>query len=104
MVDRMESVVVPSLLTCYTFYSFQSIHGQNMLLTVPFVVYGIMRYQVLSVKSDITGTPEEVLLKDRHIQLAILSWLLTSAAVLYNMVPTISSFVVTNIDSIGQPR
>ncbi len=101
LVDRMESVVVPSLLTCYTFYGFQSIHGQNMLLTVPFVVYGIMRYQVLSVKSDITGTPEEVLLKDRHIQLAILGWLLTSAGVVYNLIPTISAYVVSNIDSIG---
>ncbi|MBX9639595.1 MAG: decaprenyl-phosphate phosphoribosyltransferase, partial [Mycobacteriaceae bacterium] len=102
MVDRMESVVVPSLLTCYTFYGFQSSHGQNMLLTVPFVVYGIMRYQVLSVKSDITGTPEEVLLKDRHIQLAILGWLVTSAAVVYNLIPTISTFVIPYIDSIGQ--
>jgi 4-hydroxybenzoate polyprenyltransferase len=86
MLNRIESVVVPSLITCYSFYSFQSQHGHGMLLTVPFVLYGIMRYQVLSVRYFTTGTPEEVLLKDRPIQVTILLWALTSALVMYDVI------------------
>src|SRR4029434_2308951 len=62
LLDRMEALVVASLLTSYAFYSFLSVHGHWMMLTVPFVIYGIMRYQLLSVEHKLTGSPEEVLL------------------------------------------
>ncbi len=87
LVDRMEAVIVPSLVTCYAFYTFQSYHGQWMMLTLPFVLYGVMRYQVLSVNSDETGAPDEVLWKDRGIQLTLLAWVLTSAGVVYGVIP-----------------
>lgn len=100
LIDRLESLVVPCLLTCYTFWSFQSFHGQWMMLTVPFVVYGVMRYQVLSVQTQATGTPEEVLLKDRPIQAAILLWLVTAAAVAYNLIPAAADFLVHWLDTL----
>lgn len=87
LVDRMEAVIVPSLVTCYAFYTFQSYHGQWMMLTLPFVLYGVMRYQVLSVQSDDTGAPDEVLWKDRGIQITLLLWVLTSAGVVYGIIP-----------------
>lgn len=87
LVDRMEAVIVPSLVTCYAFYTFQSYHGQWMMLTLPFVLYGVMRYQVLSVRSDDTGAPDEVLWKDRAIQVTLLFWVLTSAGVVYGVIP-----------------
>ena len=85
LIDRMESIVVPSLLTSYAFYGFLSFHGQWMLLTVPFVLYGVMRYQFLSVHSGTTGQPEDVLLKDRPIQITIICWLITCALVVYGL-------------------
>jgi 4-hydroxybenzoate polyprenyltransferase len=81
LLDRMEGIIVPSLLTSYAIYSFMSAHGEAMLLTVPFVLYGVMRYQLLSVKYCVTGSPEEVFWKDRPIQFALAGWLLTSAFV-----------------------
>ena len=101
ILNRMEGIVVPSLLTCYALYAFQSYHGQLMLLTVPFVVYGIMRYQVLSVRSSFTGTPEEVLLKDRPIQVAIFCWVLTAAAVVYDVIPGALDFVSRTADHLS---
>ena len=83
LLDRMEALVVASLLTSYAFYSFLSVHGHWMMLTVPFVIYGIMRYQLLSVEHKLTGSPEEVLLKDRPIQVTVLAWIVTSALVVY---------------------
>ena len=59
-----------------------------MLISVPFVLVGIFRYQLLSDPSDqerrksknsyiSSEMPEEILLRDRGIQLSILGWLVT---------------------------
>lgn len=101
LLDRMESLVLPSLLTSYVLYSFQSFHGQWMMLTVPFVLYGLMRYQQLSSSEDvISGNPEEVLLKDRPIQIAILLWLLTAVGVMYGGIQQSLHFIIRAIDSL----
>jgi 4-hydroxybenzoate polyprenyltransferase len=101
LLDRMESLILPSLLTSYVFYSFLSIHGQWMMLTVPFVVYGLMRYQQLSCSQEnLTATPEEVLLKDRPIQAAIILWLLTSAGVVYGGIEFFLRMLVAHLDAV----
>ena len=58
-----------------------------MLLTVPFVLLGIFRYQLLSnsffekeyfLKNNLSiESPEEILLYDKGIRLTILGWLIT---------------------------
>ncbi len=103
LLDRMEALILPSLLTSYVFYSFLSVHGQWMMLSVPFVIYGLMRYQQLSCSEDSqTGTPEDVLLKDRPIQLAILFWLLTSASVVYGGIQYLAHLLVNISDSFAR--
>jgi hypothetical protein len=63
-----------------------------MLLTVPFVLVGIFRYQLvsdpeeaerrLSIDPDRTSEkPEELLLGDRGIQLTLAGWLMTTAVI-----------------------
>ena len=81
LINRFESLVVPSLLTSYAFYTFNSPHGQYMMATIPVVIYGLMRYQQISERGTSTGTPEEVLFKDRPIQLTILVWIVICAVV-----------------------
>jgi len=54
-----------------------------MMLTIPFVVYGIFRYLYLIQSDLITSSPEEVLLKDRQLQIAIGLWGLSVLAILY---------------------
>lgn len=101
LLDRMESLILPSLLTSYVFYSFQSVHGQWMMLTLPFVIYGLMRYQQLSSEKNAnTGTPEEVLLKDKPIQITILLWLFTSALVVYGGIQYLAHTIVVFADSL----
>lgn len=66
-----------------------------MLLTLPFVLYGIFRYQLLSDPQEITSysddtidhggrseRPEEVLLKDLPILLTVIGWVSTCFVVL----------------------
>ena len=63
-----------------------------MLLTVPFVIAGIFRYQLLSDPEESSRRsarfpdrncekPEEILLGDRGIQLTLLGWLTTAIVV-----------------------
>jgi 4-hydroxybenzoate polyprenyltransferase len=99
LVDRMEAVIVPSLVTAYAFYSFQSQYGQWMMITVPMVLYGLFRYQVLSLRDNSTGSPEEVLLKDRPIQNTILLWVFACASVIYGWLPDFVAFLVRTADS-----
>jgi 4-hydroxybenzoate polyprenyltransferase len=80
---RIESVLLPSLLTSYALYSFNSPHGQWMMLTLPCVLYGLLRYLMLSEKGTMTGAPEDVFWKDRPIQITLVLWVLTCAFVIY---------------------
>jgi 4-hydroxybenzoate polyprenyltransferase len=103
LLDRMEAVIVPSLVTAYAFYSFLSPYGQWMMVTVPMVLYGILRYQVLSVRDTSTGSPEEVLLKDRPIQNTIVLWILACMSVVYGWLPRLSTWLVQTFDSFSPP-
>ncbi len=104
LLDRMEAVIVPTLVTAYAFYSFQSSYGQWMMITVPMVIYGILRYQVLSVRENVTGSPEEVLLKDKPIQRTIILWVLACIAVVYGWLPEAFTWLVKTFDSFSLPR
>lgn len=90
LLGKLQSVITSSMVMSYALYSFHSPHGQIMLITVPFVIFAVMRYQLLSVNSELTGTPEEVLLKDAAMRNCVMLWVLTCAAVVYNWIPHIS--------------
>lgn len=100
LIARMEAVVVPSLITCYAIYSFNSPSSQWMMLTVPFVMYGIFRYQLLSTTKTVTGAPEDVLLKDRPIQWSIILWVLTSVGIIYGWIPYAIQLVIEQVDTL----
>jgi 4-hydroxybenzoate polyprenyltransferase len=52
-------------------------------LTLPFVLYGVFRYYLLVETRGMGGAPEEVLLKDRGIWIAVLGFSLVALASLY---------------------
>ncbi len=54
-----------------------------MMLTIPFVLYGIFRYLYLVYHRDEGGSPEVLLLADTPLLTCILLWGLTSIAILY---------------------
>ncbi len=53
------------------------------LLTVPFVLYGLMRYLYLVFVREEGSAPDEVLMTDRPLQIAIVLWVLSFLAILY---------------------
>jgi len=86
LLDEMIAVITASIVMAYSLYTF---FGQNlpkngaMMVTIPFVLYGIFRYLYLIRLKDEGGSPEEILLRDRPILLDVILWGLVSVAVLY---------------------
>lgn len=86
LLNQYIMVILTAILITYTLYTFSAHPGQSshaMMLTIPFVVYGIFRYLYLIQSDLITSSPEEVLLKDRPLQIAIGLWGLSVLAILY---------------------
>ena len=54
-----------------------------MMLTIPFVLYGIFRYLYLIQIKQAGGEPEEILLKDRPLQVTIILWGLSVLIIFY---------------------
>jgi 4-hydroxybenzoate polyprenyltransferase len=85
LLDQMASTVTASTLIAYGLYTFTAEglpENHSMMLTIPFVLYGIFRYLYLVHKKDQGGSPEEVLLRDVPLIICILLWMATAAAVL----------------------
>ena len=75
-------------IVCYAVFTAapetKEVHGTTKLVyTVPFVVYGMLRYQWLLHDAGRGGDPGEIVATDRPLQLTILSWILTCGALLY---------------------
>ncbi len=95
---RMENTVTAGAVITYTIWaSGPQVRGAPtpwMLVTIPFVLYGVFRYQMLSTPDDAprpdatdrrgvrAERPEEVLLTDPPILINALAWALTSFLVL----------------------
>ena len=96
---RMESVVTNGTILTYALWSSgPAVEGAStpwMMLTLPFVLHGIFRYQLLSDPSEIarrnigeeqggeTERPEEMLIKDKSILLTVLGWIVVTFIILF---------------------
>lgn len=87
-IDQMVSVITASTVIAYTLYTLDArtireVGSDHMMLTVPFVYYGIFRYLYLLHKRKMDGDPTRVLLSDFPMQLNVVFWLMTAIAVVY---------------------
>lgn len=55
----------------YTFLADGLPQNHAMMLTIPFVLYGIFRYLYLIHVRNEGGAPEEILLRDRPLQITL---------------------------------
>jgi 4-hydroxybenzoate polyprenyltransferase len=86
LLDQIIAIVTGALIVAYTFYTFsapQLPSNHLMMLTVPFVVYGLFRYLYLVHVKHEGGAPDELALKDRPLQAAFILWGLAAIAVIY---------------------
>lgn len=83
MIDKMLTIVTPSILMAYSLYTFSSIQSKTMMYTIPFVLYGIFRYEYLVDKENVGGKPEDVFGNDLPFLINILLWVISSLIIIY---------------------
>jgi len=86
LLDQLMNVVTSATILAYTFYTFFAPNippNHLMMLTIPFVIYGIFRYLYILHILQGSGDPSEVLLQDRAIQVTVVLWGLCAMVILY---------------------
>lgn len=86
LLDQLITIVSATTIITYSLYTFSAPNlpaNHTMMLTIPFVLYGIFRYLYLIQIKNEGGAPEELLLTDRPLQVTIALFGLTVFGVLY---------------------
>lgn len=88
LLDQMIAVATSATVIGYCLYTIApetvaKFGTTNLILTVPFVLYGIYRYLYLVYRQEQGGAPEKVLFTDPPLFIAVLLWLASIVAVLY---------------------
>lgn len=83
MIDKMLIIVTPSILMAYCLYTFSSVQSKTMIFTIPFVLYGIFRYEYLIEKKNVGGKPEDVFGKDIPFLINIILWIMSVLGIIY---------------------
>jgi 4-hydroxybenzoate polyprenyltransferase len=86
LLDQLILIVSGSAIITYSLYTFSAPNlpaNHTMMLTIPFVIYGIFRYLYLIQMEQWGGEPEEVLFTDRPLQVTILLWGLSIIFIYY---------------------
>jgi 4-hydroxybenzoate polyprenyltransferase len=81
LVDQLIAVTVACTIAAYAIYTFTA-HSPALMTTIPFVVFGLFRYLLLVHRDDLGEEPENVLLTDRPLVLAVALWALAAAVIL----------------------
>ncbi len=77
LLDQLITIVSGTTIVAYSLYTFSAPNlpdNHAMMLTIPFVLYGIFRYLYLIQVKHSGGAPEEVILSDRPLQVSIVLW------------------------------
>lgn len=86
LLDQLTIIVSGSAIITYSLYTFSAPNlpaDHTMMLTIPFVIFGVFRYLYLVQVEHCGGAPEEVLFTDRPLQVCIILWGLVILVVFY---------------------
>lgn len=90
--DMMIAIVTSATVVAYTLYTVSNetiewFNTDRLLLTVPFVLYGIFRYLYLVYHKERGWNPAHALLTDRPLLINIFLWVLVGGLVIYAAAP-----------------
>lgn len=86
LLDQLISLVSSATLIAYALYTFFSEHGRSnelLVITIPFVVYGLFRYLYLVYKRDLGGSPEDLIFSDLPLLVCIALWATAVVVLIY---------------------
>ncbi|RJS76378.1 decaprenyl-phosphate phosphoribosyltransferase [Methanophagales archaeon] len=83
MLDQMISITTGALIMSYSLYTFLA-DNNYMMLTIPFVIYGLFRYLFL-VHARNFGGETEMIFKDKGMVLSMILWAVLVVLILYGV-------------------
>jgi 4-hydroxybenzoate polyprenyltransferase len=86
LLDQLITIVSGTTVVAYSLYTFTAPNvppNHAMMLTIPFILYGIFRYLWLISVKHAGGAPEELVFTDRPLQVTILLWGLSVLVIFY---------------------
>lgn len=84
LLDQLITIATATTLMAYSLYTFQARTGDHrLMITIPLVLYGIFRYLYLVYVRKEGGSPEEILLRDRHMLGTVVLCIAAVIVVLY---------------------
>lgn len=82
LLDQLLTVVAAATLAAYVAYTLTAQRSGLLILTIPFVVYGVFRYLVLVHHRQAGEDPENILLGDRPTLVTVACWTASCAVLL----------------------
>jgi 4-hydroxybenzoate polyprenyltransferase len=86
LLDQLITIVSGTTILVYSLYTFSAPNlpaNHTMMLTIPFVLYGIFRYLYLIQIKQEGGAPEDLLMMDRPLQLTVALWGISILLIIY---------------------
>lgn len=82
LIDELISVVTPATVMGYALYTVTAAKSDAMLLTLPFVLYGVFRMLFLMHhRSGATEEPDQLIWRDRPLLACVVLWGIASAVI-----------------------
>lgn len=86
LLDHLIVITAAATLMAYSLYTFTAPNlpeNHAMMLTIPFVMYGMFRYLYLVYSRERGGAPEQLLLTDLPLLITVVGWASAATIVLY---------------------
>jgi len=86
--DRIITTTLTAAILSYAIYTLapgtqSKFHTHYLVYTVPFVVFGLLRYTYLIYERRVGGNPTDAILSDRQLVLDVILWVVTVMYILY---------------------
>ncbi len=86
--DMMINIVTASCLMAYALYTLDAgtvakFGTRNLIITLPFVIYGLFRYLYLAYRHNLGETPETTIVRDKPILFCVFLYFVTVVLVIY---------------------
>jgi 4-hydroxybenzoate polyprenyltransferase len=82
LLDQLNSIVITATIISYSLFTFTSGRTIQLMWTIPFVIYGIFRYLYLIHIENKGGSPDKVLLEDKHILVTVILYVVSVVCIL----------------------
>lgn len=83
MIITASIVIVSYIMYTISAEVMARMHSERLYLTVIFVIMGIMRYMQITFVENRSGSPVDILIKDKFIQLVLIGWIIMFGVLIY---------------------